>query len=184
MADMRRYDMAVQRLLSAMMAYGIRCSLDREPVPGDLVIVQSGNASEWHLSFYREGGPGEGFDKQHLLESLKTGALSWWHNVGFHVIDLERCGIGPRLGWTNAQFEFGDKFSKVYKRGGFYLEIPFIDRFDGDMVFVKFRTRHCMDDRITDLPPIPWRKITQKSLLSELTHGELIHSEGRGKGRG
>lgn len=181
---MRRYDVVVQRLLPALWVNGFRASLEREPEPGDLVMLQSARPSDWHLSLYRESGPGEGFSKQHLLESLKTGELSWWHNIAFHVIDLERCSISPRLEWSDDQFEFSDKFAKVYKKGGFYLEIPFIDRFDGDMVILKFRTRHNIDDRITELPPIPWRKITQKRLLSELTHGELVHSQGRGKKNG
>lgn len=173
--ELRRYEPVIQRLLPSLLLYGWKCRTQASPVPGDLVMLQAAPLSEWHLSIYREAGPGESFSQKHLLESLKTGKLGWWENVGFHVIDREVCAIGREADWDDAQFEFNDKFRKVYRKADFYIARPFIDRFDGDYVMFKFRTRYGFDNKITELQPFPWRKATQKALLALLLDGERLH---------
>lgn len=178
MAELRRYELVIQRLLPSLLLEGWKCRKQMvEPTPGDLVMLQAAPQSNWHLSFYRQTGDGEGYGKQHLLESVKTGELCNWSNVSFHVIDREKCGIGHMANWDDAQFEFNDTFWKVYRKAGFYIAIPFIDSFDGDLVVIKFRTRHGFDDKVTELQPFHWRKATQKALLAFLSEGERKHKE-------
>ncbi|WP_313401470.1 hypothetical protein [Stenotrophomonas sp.] len=173
--ELRRYEPVIQRLLPSLLLHGWKCRGEGSPVPGDLVMLQSAPQSEWHLSIYRQAGAGEDFEQRHLLESLKTGKHCWWENVGFHVIDRKKCAIGREAEWDDAQFEFNDKFRKVYRKADFYIPIPFIDRFDGEAVVFKFRTRYGINDKRTELQPFLWRKATQKALLAFLLDGERLH---------
>jgi len=179
-SELRRYEPVIQRLLLSLILYGWGCRKSQdEPVQGDLVMLQSAPQSDWHLSIYRQAGAGEGFEQRHLLESLKTGMLCWWANVGFHVIDRDKCAIGREADWDDAQHAFNDKFKKVYRRADFYLALPYIDRFDGDSVIFIFRTRFGINDKLTELQPFPWRKATQKALLAFLLDGERLHKAAR-----
>lgn len=184
MADLRRYGTVIQRLLPSLLLKGWKCRKAGEPSTGDLVMLQSAPESDWHISIYREAGAGENFSQKHLLESLKTGQLCWWVNVGFHVIDREACGIGREADWGDAMFEFNDKFRKALKKCDFYMALPFIDRFDGDHVIFKFRTRYGIDSKITELRPFPWRKVTQKAIALFLLDGEQLHKADATKGEG
>lgn len=173
--EMRRYGIAVQRLLQAMILHGWKCQKGDTPKPGDLVMLTSAPPSDWHLSFYRQ-------DQQngyHLLESLRTGELCPWGNVGFLVIDREKVGLLERAEWSDAQFEFQDKFHKVYSRADFYINIPFIDRFEGDLVHVAFRTRFGLDEIRTAVEPIRWPKVNHKALRAALAAGEAAHIAAR-----
>lgn len=174
--EMRRYEVAVQRLLPAMLLDGWKCRLHRDPLPGDLVMLQSAPMSVWHLSFYREKLDGY----YHLLESLKTGELCRWGNVGFHVIDEDTVGLGSTVRWSDAQFGFADKFTKACKRADFYINLPFIDKFEDDLVHIGFRTRYSLDKIITAVAPIRWSKITLSALVAELRAGEAAHDAARG----
>lgn len=169
---LRRYDYVIQRLLTALLLKGWRARKDADPVAGDLVMLQSAPQGDWHLSLFLEGKD----DGIYLLESLKTGETSWWTNVGFSVLDTEACGIDERAVWTDAQFDFADKLRKVSIKADFYINLPFIDHFDGDSVVIKFRTRHAINDKLTELPPMPYRKMTQKRLMQALLAGERLHA--------
>lgn len=70
---LRRYDYAMNLLLPHLILWGWKCQIDRDPVEGDIVVLQSAPASEWHISIYRGRSEGGHYDCQHLLESLKTG---------------------------------------------------------------------------------------------------------------
>lgn len=173
--ELRRYGTAVERLLSAMLIYGWSCRLNREPQPGDLVMLSCAPPGIWHLSFYREKLDND----YHLLESLKTGEICRWGNVGFYVIDEEKSGLGRQIRWTDEQFDFAEKFAKARKRADFYINVPYIERFDGELVYVRFRTRYNFDEINTEVAPIRWPKITIKALLAELLAGESVHVAAR-----
>jgi hypothetical protein len=142
-----------------------------------MVILTAAPASQWALSFYREK---LGSD-EHLLESVRTGVLGKWSNVGFMVIDAEKAGVPREAHWTDDQFAFRDKFHKACKKGDFYMAIPYIDRFDGDSVHIAFRTRYSLDDTITPVVVEGWQKITIKALLSALVAAEKEHESKRPK---
>lgn len=173
---MRRYEYAMHWLMSSLLLRGFECRLNRDPMEGDIVLLQSAPISEWDVSIYRGcGEEGGTYSREHLLESLSTGRLGKWHNVGFHVLSEEKCNIDQRWRWEDAQFEFSDKLAKVHRKADFHMALPFIDKFDGDMVSLKFRTRFSFDDKITQVPPFEWRKITQKALMAKLQEYEAIH---------
>lgn len=171
MSDLRRYSHLIQRALPTLLLHGWKVFAGSEPKPGNLVLLQCAPPSEWHLSFYVEDF-GDGY---HLLESVQTGALMRWGNVGFMVLDEEKIGAGEAGRWTDEQFDFNDKFKKVWRKADFYLALPFINAFEGEFVDIRFRTRHGFDDKITPIEPFPWKKITQKSLMAILLAGEKSH---------
>lgn len=178
MTSLRRYSHLVQTALPRLLLDGWKVYAGGEPKPGNLVLLQSAPPSEWHLSFYIEDC-GDGY---HLLESVQTGALMRWGNVGFMVLNEEKIGAGDPARWTDEQFAFKDKFRKVWRKADFYLALPFIEAFDGDLVDIRFRTRHGFDDKITPIPPFEWKKITQKALMAILLAGEKAHKAGTDKG--
>ncbi len=171
-ATLRRYAVAINRLLPALLLDGRKCrkSVDK-PVPGDIVMLSCAPPSEWDLSIYRECEAND----YHLVESLQTGVVGRWSNVGFHVLDLEKIGFPQSIEWSDEQFAFSDKFRKVCKRADFYMAIPFIDRFDGDTAHIIFRTRYSLDDKLTPVDIVGWQKITQKALLAQLVAAEAKH---------
>jgi hypothetical protein len=175
--SLRRYEYAMHWLVSALLLRGFQCSMSRDPMEGDIVLLQSAPISEWDVSIYRGCGEGGHYTREHLLESLSTGRLGKWHNVGFHVLDPNACNIDERWLWEDAQFDFSDKLAKVHRKSEFYIALPFIDKFDGEMVSIKFRTRFSFDDKITQVPPFEWRKITQKVLMAKLQEYEAIHKQ-------
>ena len=174
MSELRRYDYVIQRLLSALYlphSWEARVVGGVPAKCGDLVMLTSAMPSEWHLSFYVE----DLRSGEYLLESVKTGKLSRWSNVGLARVDCERAHIGERMRWTDAQFAFEDTFKKVCRRGDYYIEIPFISGFDGENVLMSVRTRFGLDDELTPLAPLPYRKITQRALLAFLNEGTEVH---------
>lgn len=168
---LRRYDSAIIRLLPSLMLYGWDCHKGSTPQAGDMVILHCAPPSEWTLSFYRET---LGQDK-HLLESLRTGALCEWRNVGFMVINTEKAGVPREAFWADDHFAFDDKFRKACVKGGFHGAVPFISRFDGDSAHLAFRTRWGLDENITPLVINGWQKITIKALLAALVAAEKEH---------
>jgi len=140
-------------------------------------MLQSAPLSDWQLSIYRGCGEGGRYDRKHLLESLKTGQLCDWSNVGFHVLKPDIVCVDDRWRWSDEQFAFSDKFEKVYRNADFHMAIPFIVGFDGDVVNITFRTRFSFDENLTQVPPFEWRKITQKALMAKLIEYESIHKQ-------
>lgn len=173
--ELRRYGLVIDRLLSSMLVHGWNSRRDGDPKPGDLVMLSCAPPSAWHLSFYRERLPND----CHLLESVKTGEVCSWTNVGFHVIDEDKAGLSDRIRWTDAQLEFAEKFTKANRRADFHMNLPYIDRFDGELVHVCFRTRYGIDEIRTSVMPIRWQKVTIKALASDLLAGEISHVAAR-----
>lgn len=173
---LRRYDVALNRLLPSLLLNGWKCrksGIGDNPSPGDIVMLSSAPPSEWDLSIYR-ADEGNGY---HLVESMRTGVVGRWGNVGFHILDREEIGFPQSVDWTDDQFAFSDKFHKVYRRAGFHMAVPFIDRFDGDTAHIIFRTRHNIDQYRTQVEILGWQKITLKALLAQLLEAEAIHKE-------
>jgi hypothetical protein len=174
---LRRYDVAINALLPTLMLKGWECRRSGQPVPGDIVILTSAPPSEWDLSIYRGFEEPEGFAGSHLVESMRTGVVGRWSNIGFHVINREVVFFPQSVSWTDEQFAFEDKFRKVYKKADFYMAVPYIDKFDGDAVHIIFRTRLGFDKILTPVTVNGWPKITQKALLAQLLEAEAIHKQ-------
>jgi hypothetical protein len=168
---LRRYDVITARVFPSLVLYGWQCHKGNDPQANDLVILTSAPPTEWALSFYRELLP----DGRHLLESVRTGALCRWDDVGFMVIDKDKVGITHDAYWSDDQFAFHDKFRKAWKKGGFYIAVPYIEKFDGDAVHMGFRTRWGLNDIITPFVVEAWKKVTQKALLARMKEAETEH---------
>lgn len=173
MADitLRRFDCIINRLLPSLMLRGWENFQGDHPKAGDLVILTSAQPSEWALSFYCSTED----DGYHMLESARTGARCRWGNVGFMVINSEKCGLPPSAYWTDEQFAFEDKFRKAWKRGDFHMCVPYIDRFERDTAHLAFRTRYSRDDIKTPVVVSKWQKVTQRDLLRLMKDGEAAH---------
>lgn len=186
MNELRRYDYAIQRLLPHFWLSGFRATDSGNPRPGDLVMLQSAPDSEWHLSFYIEDQD----DGYHMLESLKTGKLCRWGNVGFVVISREWVSDLPRLRWTDTQLRFNDLYSAEVRRADFWMYLPFIERLDGSMAFLGFRTRHNLNPVRTMADGFDFSEASRGDLRSHLWKWHRIHkgacagqSGGQGAGR-
>lgn len=130
--------------------------------PGDLVAITSAPVSDWYLSWMREC---DGKDR-YLLESVETGKLCWWSNVGIEYLERQSVADNPQWRWTDRQFAFDDRWKKVcYKEKDAYITLPVPPRFgDGWQVILGTRTRFGLDDyRPTRTFP-DWRKVTKKTM--------------------
>lgn len=180
MAEMMRYDYAIQSLLPSLWLRGFEFSeRDRSPSPGDLVMLQSAPNSEWHLSWYIRD---QGGDK-HLLESLKTGKLCDWSNVGFVIMSRKWVSEHERIRWTDKQFAFEKLFRAEFRKADFYINLPFIDRFDGDNVFITFRVRFGINDTRTEADAFNIEGASRGDLRSHLWKWLAVHKRNCAEGR-
>ncbi len=173
MTELLRYDYTIQKLLPKLWLRGMHAAeMSEEPVPGDLVMLQSAPDSEWHLSWYVQD---QGSDN-HLLESLKTGKLCKWGNVGFVIIDRKWVSERERMRWTDKQFAFEKMFEAEFTKGCFYQHLPFIERFEGDNLFVTFRIRFgSADDTRTKAEPFNIEGASRADLRCHLWKWLAIH---------
>jgi hypothetical protein len=173
-SELRRYDYVVQNVLTQL-SFGTRLLRStHDPAPGDLVLLTHARQNDWHLSFCISGQR----YGVHLLESVKTGKVAHWSNVSFCVVQMKP-GEWPKMRWTDDMFAFEDKFRKVCKRLGVYIDIPFIDGFAGDTVLIKIRTRFALDEHVTVLEPQCYRRMTQKAIAAHLIAGIEAHKATR-----
>lgn len=172
MTELRRYDHAVQKLLPVLWLRGYNFSEQSdEPLPGDLVMLQSAPDTEWHLSWYLE----DQGDDRHLLESLKTGKTCTWTNVGFVIMNRNWVSKNPRIRWTDEQFAFEALFNAESRRAGFHHHVPFIEGFDEGAAIIKFRVRFARTETLTTADPFAIRDITRADLRCHLWKWWGIH---------
>jgi hypothetical protein len=171
MTDLKRYDYAIQRLLPSLWLRGYDfAERGDKPSPGDLVMLQSAPQSDWHLSWYVKGD-----SDRHLLESLKTGELCNWSNVGLIIMNREWVADQVCIRWTDKQFAFEKAFRAEYKKADFYMHLPYLDRFEGDDVFIKFRVRFGLDETLTAADPFNIEGSTRADLRCHLWKWLSIH---------
>lgn len=173
MTELRRYDFTIQRLLTFLWLNGFKSSETGKPAQGDLVKLQSAPDSEWHLSFYIENQN----DGYHLLESLKTGKLMRWGNVGFVVLSREWVRDNERIRWTDEQFRFADLLRAESRRADFYINLPFIEKITKDRAVIGFRTRHSLDKVRTIGNAFDFNKFSRGDLRTYLYALERKHAE-------
>lgn len=175
MTELRRYDFAIQRLLPFLWLNGFKSSESGSPVPGDLVNLQSAPDSEWHLSFYIEDQK----DGYHLLESLKTGKLMRWSNVGFVVMSREWVRDYECIRWSDEQFRFSNLLRAESRRADFYISLPFIEKMTKGHAVIGFRTRHSLDKVRTIGNEFDFNKLSRGDLRTYLYALERKHIEAR-----
>lgn len=175
MSELRRYDYAIQNLLPSLWLGGFQfAERDRNPVPGDLVMLQSAPMTEWHLSWYVEKHPHR---DEHLLESLKTGKQCNWSNVGLIIMSRKWVRDYAKVRWTDEQFGFERLFTAERQKAEFYLHLPYIDRFEGDQVHIGFRVRHGFSSTRTVAEPFTFAASTRADLRCHLWKWCQIHMQ-------
>jgi hypothetical protein len=173
MTEMKRYDYAIQRLLPNLWLRGYDfAERGDRPLPGDLVMLQSAPQSDWHLSWYVKG---EG--DRHLLESLKTGELCNWTNVGFVIMNRKWVSEHECIKWTDRQFAFEKTFRAEFKKADFYIHLPYIERFDGHNVFITFRVRYGFNDTLTKAEAFNIEGASRGDLRNHLWKWLSIHKK-------
>lgn len=173
MKELRRYDYVVQQLVGSLTIarHGYHTQGVSIPAVGDLVILRSAPATDWHLSFYVSQ---EGNDI-HILESLKHGQLASWTNVGFFRVDPELCGISYSYKWTDEMFAFRDKFMQARVKLEVYSILPHLVSFDGDNAQIKFRRR--WENELSEALSFPYKKVKLKALTEWLAYNMAAYEE-------
>lgn len=136
--------------------------------PGDLVALQSSPVSPWYLSWLIEQEVTNGGYHKYLCESIETGELAWWTNVGLCYLERSVVAENPQWRWTDRQFAFRDRWHKVcYKDRDAYITLPTGPIFgDGYQVTLGTRTRFGWDDHAPVKIFDDWRKVT-KAIMAE-----------------
>lgn len=146
--------------------------------------------TEWHLFIYRglsdryKKEPAKFADKEHLLESLKTGRLSDWSNVSLLMFTEQWHKEHPKALYNDEQFEFVDKFMRVFKKCDFYLIRPFIEKMEGTLVTFGLRWSLGMRPDRKILPPLSIRCTMRRLEHFLTTNIEIFQHEPTSKAPG
>lgn len=172
--ELKRYDYAIQRLLPELLfrfKRGGMIDYSGSAEQGDIVMLQSAPDSEWHLSIYHQDC-GDGY---YLLESLKTGKMMRWGNVGILRLSPEWTAEHPRIRWTEKQFAFDRMFCAELKRGDYYIHIPYFTDFCQEWVTIATRTRFSLDDTQTRSEPMRWAAMKRADLRDAMARQVAEH---------
>lgn len=144
---------------------------DTPPEPGDLVCLTSARPSEWYLSWYVEYQPynknGEmSYSDIHVLESIETGRLGNWSNVGFDILNRDVVKENPHWRWTDKQYTFKDRwFRACYKKRDAYITLPTFPVFhDGGGVTIGTRKRFSLGSSYFK-KFANWKKVLVRDML-------------------
>lgn len=137
------------------------------PIPGDLVCLTSASPSEWYLSWYLELIPqSDYYSNIHVLESIETGKVCNWRNVGFDILCRDVVKQYPEWRWTDKQYAFKDRwFRACYKKRAAFMTLPKSPIFhDGGGVTIGTRKRHGLGGEFNLKFP-NWKKVLVKDML-------------------
>ena len=132
-------------------------------VSGDLILLTSIRMPRWSLCWLhdtRDSGT------NYLCESVETGELCWWSNVGVRIFDRETVSYHPEWRWSDRQHEFNDRWDRVCRRDhNAYITLPVPASFgDGYEVTLATRTRYGLNDERPSQTFPDWRKVTKKMM--------------------
>ncbi|MEE8382247.1 MAG: hypothetical protein V3R78_10295 [Thermodesulfobacteriota bacterium] len=132
---------------------------------GDLVSLSCARASKWYVSWIIDIEiVSRGYVK-YLLESIEDGSLCWWENVGLNVYSRERTKVRPEWKWTDKQFAFYGRWSKVGRKNNAYLILPCQPEFkEDDSVILDVRIRFGWSDYRNKKIFPNWKKLTMKQM--------------------
>jgi hypothetical protein len=140
---------------------------DIVPQTGDLVTPTVAPHSEWYLSWYVEYiSKGDHFEDIHVLESIETGRLCNWSNIGLDILCREVVKNHPEWRWTDKQYEFKDRwFRACYKKRDAYMTLPVPPTFhDGGGVTLGTRKRFGLGSSYYKKFP-NWKKVLIRDML-------------------
>jgi hypothetical protein len=134
-----------------------------EIVSGQLCRLQSAPHTKWYLSWLMETRIIGGNETEYLLKSIEDGSLCWWSNVAINALPLEASNGYKSWKWSDAQFEFNDKWFKK-ACAGCYLYRPFYVTFKDDGS-VTLDMRKMFDNEIINTVTFPnWKKVAIKQM--------------------
>lgn len=137
----------------------------RQPTVGRLVALQSAPIpNEWYLSWMVEHDPGEPGKRSErwLLESVETGKLCWWGNVGFYEYESETPACWR---WTDRQHAFNHRWMRMDRLKDGYLHRPVPVIFgDGWTATIGTRVRFGYWGALPTFVVLDWRKTTTADL--------------------
>lgn len=121
------------------------------PKTGDLVIMTGViHPGEWYLSWVAEAIS----EHEAVLESVETGKLCRWYNVGFYVFKNPQ----EWWRWTDDQFKFYD----WCKKGDFIFNVTC--SFEGNKVKVTTKGRYSLTKYDREFVLEDYRKVKYKEL--------------------
>lgn len=132
---------------------------------GDLVFLNCvREATEWYLSWVVDFNVISPGNPTYLLESIESGKLCWWNNVGINVYKREELLKYPSWRWSDCQYAFKKRWIKTaYKNDG-YTVLPIWPVFKNDSVILNVRIRW-EEKGFTNLVTFPnWKKVTIKMM--------------------
>lgn len=138
---------------------------------GDLIVMTATPINKWYLSWVIEIEKGSNqYQNNYLCQSIETGKLIWWRNVGMQFMDREVVKENPQWRWTDRQFAFNDRWNKVAKKeyfhGGTFSIMATRPKFgDGFEVTMAVHQYYGGDFKPSKTFP-DWRKFT-KAMMSE-----------------
>ncbi len=133
------------------------------PKEGDLVLLSAVRTTKWVIGWLRGIRTGHG-DYEYLVESLEDGTLCWWNNVGISY--LNRRDVRDAWQWTDRQWKFNDRWSKVVYRDtiGRARDASFHD--DGS-VTVTMRRSFAREEDPTPTHIFPdWKKVKVRDMVA------------------
>lgn len=123
------------------------------PKPGDLVIMTGViDPGEWYLSWVHEAIS----EHEAVLESIETGRMCRWYNVGFYVFNNPQ----EQWRWSDDQFKFHDWCKKICKDCIFHTRCSF----KGNEVTVKTIGRYGLAKYNREFVFEDYRKVKYKEL--------------------
>lgn len=180
------YNRARVNIISRLLSFPTICSKDwvndfyRKPVVGEFVSLQSAPSSKWQLSWIVEIDNDFGSEPRYLLESYEDHTLCWWYNVGFSIYVAENVNT-ESWKWSDRQYSFWDRFSKVCHDADGFMIRPSHPVFSDDYkVILSFFARHDFDNKFKFEKTFDdWRKVTKKIMLE--TYDEALKKHDKDK---
>jgi hypothetical protein len=117
------------------------------PEPGDLVRLDSMRDPEfrlcWLIAVTLDNK--NGFHV-YTVESVKTGAICDWSNVGISIFHRKTKDNHPEWRWTDIQFSFRDLWFAACSEQSDHVHVPTYPTFEDGKVILELRRRFSLQD--------------------------------------
>ena len=80
--------------------------------PGDLILLSGTGKKAWALCWLHRVSSDEP-ENRYLCESIETGEMCWWSNVGIEYLDRDVVASHPQWKWNDEQFVFNDRWREI-----------------------------------------------------------------------
>lgn len=141
---------------------------------GDLVSINCGTSNQWYLSWVRKVNTNHSY----LLQSLETGELCNWSNIGLNVYNRERIAERPTWKWTDRQFKFYHMWNRSCRREGAYMLLPRLPKFEeGYKVTLDVRVRFAITEFSYPKTFDDWYKIKSRDLRAYYREAEELYQK-------